>query len=149
MAAISVTPDREAVLDFSDVYYVGEDAVLAKKDSRITKIASVEDVAHQRIGVQKASVYETWLRDNLVSEGLMEPEDLMLYTDISQAVRDLKVGRIDLVALDAKPAEEYVLEGGVKIVEQGKFRQTYAHRDAAGRQCAPGSAQYRTGQAPG
>ena len=40
MAAISVTPDREALLDFSDVYYVGEDAVLAKKDSRITKISS-------------------------------------------------------------------------------------------------------------
>ncbi len=126
MAALSVTADREAVVDFSDVYYVGEDAVLAKKDSRITKITSVEDVAHQRIGVQKASVYETWLRDNLVTPGLMAPEDLMLYTDISQAVRDLKAGRIDLVALDANPALDYVAQGGVKIVEQGKFRQTYA-----------------------
>jgi ABC-type amino acid transport substrate-binding protein len=126
MAAISVTPDRDALMDFSNVYYVGEDAVLAQKDSRITKISTVDDVAHQRIGVQKASVYETWLRDNLVSEGLMQAEDLMLYTDISQAVRDLKAGRIDLVALDAKPAEEYVAQGGVKIVEQGKFRQTYA-----------------------
>ena len=56
----------------------------------------------------------------------------MLYTDISQAVRDLKAGRLDLVALDAKPAQEYVLEGGVKIVEQGKFRQTYAIAVPAG-----------------
>jgi ABC-type amino acid transport substrate-binding protein len=132
MAAISVTADREAILDFSDVYYVGEDAVLAKKDSRITTIASVEDVVNQRIGVQKASVYETWLRDNLVDKGLMKPEDLMLYTDISQAVRDLKAGRIDLVALDAKPAQDYVTQGGVKIVEQGKFRQTYAIAVPAG-----------------
>ncbi len=30
----------------------------------------------------------------------------MLYTDISQAVRDLKAGRLDLVALDANPAED-------------------------------------------
>ena len=132
MAAISVTADREAVLDFSDVYYVGEDAVLAKKDSRITQITSAEDVANQRVGVQKASVYETWLRDNLVDKGLMKPEDLMLYTDISQAVRDLKAGRIDLVALDAKPAQDYVTQGGVKIVEQGKFRQTYAIAVPAG-----------------
>jgi len=126
MAALSVTPDREAVVDFSDVYYVGEDAILAQKDSRITKITSVEDVVHLRIGVQKASVYETWLRDNLLDTGLMQPEDLMLYTDISQAVRDLKAGRIDLVALDAQPAADFVAQGGVKIVEQGRFRQTYA-----------------------
>ena len=120
MAAISITADREAVVDFSDVYYVGEDAVLAKKDSRITKITSVENVVDQRIGVQKASVYETWLRDNLLDTGQMQPEDLMLYTDISGAVRDLKAGRIDLVALDALQRAEFVLEGGVKIVEQGK-----------------------------
>jgi ABC-type amino acid transport substrate-binding protein len=126
MAAISVTPDRDAVVDFTNVYYVGEDAVLAPKDSRITQIKSIEDIAHLRIGVQKASVYETWLRDNLVKEGLMEPEDLMLYTDISQAVRDLKTGRLDLVALDANPAEDYVAQGGVKIVERGAFRQLYA-----------------------
>ena len=126
MAAISVTPEREAVLDFSDVYYVGEDAVLAKEGSRITKIASIEDIAHHRIGVQKATVYETWLRDNLVAEGLMEPEDLMLYTDISQAVRDLKAGRLDLVVLDWQPAKDYAAQGGVKIVEHGNYRQLFA-----------------------
>jgi polar amino acid transport system substrate-binding protein len=132
MAAISITPERDAVVDFSNVYYVGEDAVLAKSGSRITKIASIEDVTNHRIGVQKASIYETWFRDNLVDKGLMESEDLMLYTDVSQAVRDLKAGRIDLVALDAKPAEDYVAQGGVKVVERGKFRQTYGIAVPAG-----------------
>ena len=126
MAAISVTPEREAVLDFSNVYYVGEDAVLAKEGSRITKIASIEDIAHHRIGVQKATVYETWLRDNLVAEGLMESEDLMLYTDISQAVRDLKAGRLDLVVLDWQPAQDYAAQGGVKVIEHGNYRQLFA-----------------------
>ncbi len=69
IAAISVTPERDAIVDFTDVYYVGEGAVLAKKDSRIDQITSVDDVAHLRIGVQKGSVYETWLRDNLLREG--------------------------------------------------------------------------------
>jgi ABC-type amino acid transport substrate-binding protein len=132
MAAISVTPEREAVADFSNTYYVGEDAVLARTDSRIQQIQDVTDVAHQRIGVQKSSVYETWLRDNLVNEGLMDAQDLMLYTDIGQAVRDLKAGRIDLVALDAGVAEDYVSQGGVKIVEQGGHRQLYAMAVPAG-----------------
>jgi ABC-type amino acid transport substrate-binding protein len=126
MAAISTTPERDAVVDFTDVYYVGEDAVLARKDSRIDSINTVNDVAHQRIAVQKGSVYETWLRDNLVNEGLMDAQDLMLYTDISQGVRDLKAGRVDLVALDAGPAEDAVAAGGVKIVERGLNRQLYA-----------------------
>jgi polar amino acid transport system substrate-binding protein len=126
IAAISTSPERDAVVDFTNVYYVGEDAVLARKDSRIDALRSVDDVAHQRIGVQKGTVYETWLRDNLVDKGLMDAQDLMLYTDISQAVRDLKAGRVDLVALDAGPAATYVAQGGVKIVEQGLHRQTYA-----------------------
>lgn len=126
IAAISATPERDAVVDFSNVYYVGEEAILAGKDSRINRIDSVADVAHQRIGVQKASVYETWLRDNLVKKGQMDAQDLMLYTDIAQAVRDLKAGRLDLVVLDAKPAEDYVTQGGVKIVERGQFRQLFA-----------------------
>jgi ABC-type amino acid transport substrate-binding protein len=126
IAAISVTPDRDAIVDFSDVYYVGEGAVLAKADSRIDQITSIDDVAHLRIGVQKASVYETWLRDNLIREGNMDEKDLMLYTDISQAVRDLKAGRLDLVGLDSEPAKDYVAQGGVKIVYRGANRQLYA-----------------------
>jgi ABC-type amino acid transport substrate-binding protein len=126
IAAISVTPERDSILDFTNVYYVGEGAVLAKKDSRIDQIASVGDVEHLRIGVQKGSVYETWLRDNLIRDGKMDEKDLMLYTDISQAVRDLKQSRVDLVGLDSKPAEDYVSQGGVKIVYRGANRQLYA-----------------------
>ena len=77
-------------------------------------------------------MYETWLRDNLVTEGLMEPEDLMLYTDISQAVRDLKAGRLDLVVLDWQPAKDFAAQGGVKIVEHGNYRQLFAIAVPAG-----------------
>jgi polar amino acid transport system substrate-binding protein len=126
IAAISVTPERDAIVDFTDVYYVGEGAVLARQDSAINQITSVKDVEHLRIGVQKASVYETWLRDTLLEEGAMEEQNLMLYTDISQAVRDLKAGRLDLVGLDSEPAEDYVAQGGVKIVYRGANRQLYA-----------------------
>ncbi len=132
MAAISVTPERDSLVDFTNTYYVGEGAVLARKDSRIDQITDVADVAHQRIGVQKASVYETWLRDNLVSKGLMDAQDLMLYTDIGQAVRDLKAGRVDLVGLDAGVAEDFVTQGGVKIVMRGENRQLYAMAVPAG-----------------
>jgi polar amino acid transport system substrate-binding protein len=126
IAAISVTPERDAFLDFTNVYYVGQGVVLARADSRIDQVTSTDDVANLRIAVQSGSVYETWLRDNLVSKGLMEEKNLMLYTDISQAVRDLKQGRVDLVGLDQKPAEDFVAQGGVKIVYEDANRQLYA-----------------------
>jgi ABC-type amino acid transport substrate-binding protein len=126
IAAISVTPERDAFLDFTNVYYVGQGVVLARADSRIDQITSIDDVANLRIAVQSGSVYETWLRDNLLSKGLMEEKNLMLYTDISQAVRDLKQGRVDLVGLDLNPAEDYVAQGGVKIVYEDTNRQLYA-----------------------
>jgi polar amino acid transport system substrate-binding protein len=126
MAAISVTPERDAIVDFSNVYYVGEGAVLAQKNSRIDQITSMSNVQHLRIGVQKASVYETWLRDNLLRDGTMDESDLMLYTDVSQAVSDLRAGRVDLVGLDLEPAEDFAAQGGVKIVYRGANRQLYA-----------------------
>lgn len=125
IAAISVTPDRQAVVDFSDIYYAGTDAILAHQDSTIS-IGYVADMASQRVGVQNASVYETWLKTNLVDTGQMPASNLFSYAQIEDAIRDLKEQRIDLVALDYAPAESFAGQGGVKIVGQGLNQQWFA-----------------------
>jgi polar amino acid transport system substrate-binding protein len=107
IAALSVTPEREAVIDFTTVYYVGEDAILASEEAQIV-ISSVEEMAGFRVGVQRATVYEDWLRTSLVGTGLMPENDLLVYGQIEQAVRDVMNGRVDLVVLDLLPAQVYV-----------------------------------------
>lgn len=126
IAAISITPEREAAVDFSNVYYIGEDAVLAADGSDISNISTEEDLAPFTLGVQASSVYEDWAREQLVDTGLMAEENLFLYAAADQAVTDLVAGRVDLVMLDKKPAE--VAQGlfDVSIVASGLHRQRFA-----------------------
>ncbi|HSR35229.1 MAG TPA: ABC transporter substrate-binding protein, partial [Anaerolineae bacterium] len=56
IAAISVTPERAALMDFSDVYYVTQDAVLTYFTTPVT-VNRLADLAGYRVGVQKGTIY--------------------------------------------------------------------------------------------
>lgn len=126
IAAISITPAREAAIDFSNVYYIGEDAVLAAEGSDITDIRAETDLAPYTLGVQASSVYETWARDQLVEPGLMPEENLFLYASADQAVTDLVAGRVQLVMMDKKPAEVAARRFDVNVIASGLHRQRFA-----------------------
>lgn len=125
IAAISITPERQELIDFSNVYYVGEDALLAGPDATV-QIARKEDAGKLRIGAQHGSVYESFLRKELVEPGILPEQNLLLYSDIEQGVKDLATGLVDVVMLDLKPAQNFVAQGGVKIIAQGLNRQRFA-----------------------
>ncbi len=125
IAALSVTPEREGLVDFTHVYYVGEDAILAAEGTELA-VSSVQDLAGQKIGVQNKSVYQDWVEDNLVATGLIPETNLFEYAQISQAIADLQLGRIDSIMLDQKPAEAAVQAGGVEIIGQGLNRQRFS-----------------------
>ncbi len=126
IAALSVTDEREAIVDFSNVYFVSEDAALARADDPLEQLQTVEELTTRRVGVQRNTVYDNWLQENLVDTGLMPQENLLVYDKIENAIRDLKENRLDIVALDLQPAQIAVSEGGVKIVGQGLNLQRYA-----------------------
>ncbi|MGD9047989.1 MAG: transporter substrate-binding domain-containing protein [Anaerolineae bacterium] len=125
IAAISVVAEREALVDFTNVYFVGEDAALAREDSTIT-LSSVDDLAQYKVGVERGSVYQDWLQTELVDTGKMPAGNLLVYEKAGDAVRDLTQQRLDLVVADLQPAEVAVAAGGVKIVGQGLNQQRYA-----------------------
>ena len=125
IAAISVTADRAAVIDFSNIYYVTEDAILAPEGGQIV-IGGAEDLANLRVGVQNASVHQEWAQTNLVDGGLLPSSDLYGYQQIDQAVADLRAGRLDRVILDLPVAQRAVQAGGVAIAGQGLNQQRLA-----------------------
>ena len=43
IAAISVTPEREELVDFSNVYWIGEEGILARTDSTIVAITTLSE----------------------------------------------------------------------------------------------------------
>ncbi|MGD9148628.1 MAG: transporter substrate-binding domain-containing protein, partial [Anaerolineae bacterium] len=125
IAAISVVPERESLVDFTNVYFVGEDAALAREDSTIT-LTSVDDLAQYKVGVERGSVYQDWLQTDLVDTGKMPAGNLLVYEKAGDAVRDLTQNRLDLVVVDLQPAEVAVAAEAVKIVGQGQNLQRYA-----------------------
>jgi ABC-type amino acid transport substrate-binding protein/heat shock protein HslJ len=126
IAAISVTPEREASVDFTTVYFVGEDGILAADASPIASVDSVSQMASYLVGVQEGSVYQAWLRRVLVDTGQMPEGNLKSYERIDDAVGDLLQGRLDLVVLDLQPAESFVADGGLNLVSRGLNIQHYA-----------------------
>ncbi len=125
ISAISVTPERDQVVDFSSVYFVSEDGILARADSGIV-ISSVNDMAPYRLGVQAGTVYERQAQMLLVDTTQMPQQNLFVYQQADTAVADLMAGRVDLVWLDLQPAQRAVSLNGAALAGQGLFRQTMA-----------------------
>lgn len=136
IGAISNTPERDTVIDFSNTYFVSEDAVLANGDLDLGELGSVEQLSGYKIGAQAGTVFERWLRESLVEPGLLPESNLLIYTQIDPAIGDLSEGRIELVVLDAGPAQvaQNDAELNVEIVSQGLNRERYAVAMAEGEQ---------------
>jgi len=127
IAALSVTPERQAVIDFTNVYYVGADAIVAKTGTQIV-INSVQDMAAYRIGVQTGSIYQAWLQESLVVPGLIPAENLVTYENTGAMIRALveEPSQVDLLVMDLLPAEEIAKTSPVMIAAQGLNQQLYS-----------------------
>ncbi len=126
IAAITVTPERAAKVDFSTPYFQSQSGLLAQAGATIGPIDAPGDLAPYRIGVQQGTVYEDWINQTLVKPGTLPAENLYTYPQPGDAVRDLAGNSLDLVMLDALPAQSFVDQDGVKLVHQGLLVQDYA-----------------------
>lgn len=127
IAAISVTEERLALFDFTNIYYVGSDGILARETAQVV-INTVEDLAPYKLGVQTGSVYATWLQESLVDRGLMPPENLVRFDTTEEMIQALvsEPPVADLLVLDLLPAEEYADNSALGVVAQGLNQQLYA-----------------------
>jgi polar amino acid transport system substrate-binding protein len=60
-SAMTITPEREENVDFSDPYYNAAQSLMVKADSGITTLA---DLAGQQLGVQSGTTGETYAQEN-------------------------------------------------------------------------------------
>ena len=126
IGAISITPERDGEFDFTNPYYISEDATLARADLNVVQFNSIQEMAPYRIGVQSGSVFEQWAQTELVNTGLMPQSNLFVYQDTEQGARDLTNGQIDLVIVDMPVAQKAVASMNVKVVSENLNRQRYA-----------------------
>jgi ABC-type amino acid transport substrate-binding protein len=126
IAAISNTPERAALVDFTTPYYMGEDGILVAPDSSTSSVTSLLDLTDRRVGVQRGTIYESWLLNTVVQTGQMPRENLLSYVSPDTAVEDLDSGQVDVVIMDRKPAENFAAQGKAKLVGHGLNPQSFA-----------------------
>ena len=72
IAALSDTPERRKDVDFTNVYYIGADAVLGPRTA--VTLTAQTDLAGKRVGAQKGSVYATFLKENVRGQGSVQAD---------------------------------------------------------------------------
>jgi hypothetical protein len=106
------------------VYFVGADGLLGPANA--APVTTIRNLAGKRIGAERGTVYATWLQENLVDKGLSSPNDIFLYPDLSNGVRDLKEGKIDYLLLDRLPARNFAASEGLTVVSENNVPQRFA-----------------------
>lgn len=118
LAGMTVTPDRQKNVDFSDSYATGIQSVIVKEDSTITKI---DDLKGKKIGVQLSTTGDIYATDAYGKDAVVQ------YNKGNDAVMALTQGQVDAVIIDNEPAKSYVeANKGLKILDTEYATENYA-----------------------
>ena len=118
MAGVTVTEDRQTVMDFSDTYANGIQVVIVPEDSAI---ATIDDLQGKMIGVQRGTTGDSYCSDDFGDENVTK------YDNGLTAVQALMNGQVDAVVIDNAPAQEFVeANPGLKILDTEYANEEYA-----------------------
>jgi ABC-type amino acid transport substrate-binding protein len=117
ISAATITDEREKAVDFSNPYYLSEQAVLVKEGS---DIESLEDLEGKTVGVQQGTTGQELAKEEVGGS------EIRPYPEGPDAVTALKNGTVEGVVIDAPVAQNAVEKsGGVEIAEKVPTEETY------------------------
>ena len=109
IAGMTVTEERKQTTTFSDPYFNATQVIIVPSEN--STVASVEDLAGKKIGVQLGTTGDLYTDD-------LEDVTVTRYNKGLDAVMDLAAGRLDCVIIDLLPARSFVANvEGVEILE--------------------------------
>ena len=123
MAGVTVTEDRQLVMNFSDSYATGIQVVIVKEGS---DIKSIGDLEGKKIGTQMGTTGYIYCSDTPENGGYGE-ENVIAYDSGITAVQALVNGQVDCVVIDNEPAQAYVkANAGLSILDTEFTNEDYA-----------------------
>lgn len=124
ISAATITPEREKAVDFSNPYYLSEQAVLVKEGSPIKSLSELEG---KTVAVQQGTTGQQLAKEKLGGS------EIRAYPEGPDAVNALKSGTVEGVIIDAPVAQNAVEKsGGVEIAEKVPTEEKYGIAVAQG-----------------
>jgi len=117
ISAATITEEREQAVDFSNPYYLSEQAVLVKEGS---DVKSLEDLEGKTVAAQQGTTGLELAKEELGGS------EIRPYPEGPDAVNALKAGTVEGVIIDAPVAQNAVEKsGGVEIAEKVPTEEIY------------------------
>jgi arginine/ornithine transport system substrate-binding protein len=100
---MTVTPERERLVDFTDVYRNVENRFVARRHAGLD--VSPEGFAGKKLGVKRNTVHDRYVIDAYGATAIIRR-----YSDLAEAFIDLALGRNDAVLAEVAPARVSFLQ---------------------------------------
>lgn len=124
ISAATITDEREKAVDFSNPYYLSEQAVLVKEGS---SIKTLDELEGQTVAVQQGTTGQELAKEKIGGA------EIRPYPEGPDAVNALKAGTVEAVIIDAPVAQNAVEKsGGVEIAEKVPTEEEYGIAVAQG-----------------
>ena len=125
-SAATITDEREKTVDFTNPYYISEQAILVQEGSDID---SVEKLSGQTVGVQKGTTGQEF------SEESTDASEVRAYPQGPDAVNALTAGTVDAVVIDIPVAENAVeASSGIELSAAIPTEEEYGFAVAQGQE---------------
>lgn len=120
MSAMTIKPERQAEIDFSDPYFDSNQSITMKKGGTYTKPA---DLAGKKVGVQSGTTGDQWAQENLKPAGA----EVVALKGTTEVIEALTAGNIDAMIIDLPVAAEKVKDPalGLEMVAQVPTGEQY------------------------
>lgn len=123
-SAATITEEREKTVDFSNPYYLSEQAILVKEGAPID---SVEALKGKKVGVQQGTTGQEFVEEK------GEAGELRKYPQGPDAVNAVKSGTVEAVVMDIPVAEDAAAAGeGLEVSAAIPTEEEYGFAVAQG-----------------
>lgn len=102
VASLSITPERQKVVDFSDKYYATPARFVARAGA--VKEVTAAGLKGRKVGVQRATIHDRYATEHFTQS------DIVRYTKQDEVFLDLAAGRLDGTLVDAVAADQGFLK---------------------------------------
>ena len=125
--AFSKTDARQEIIDFSNIYYAADGLMMARDTLQLPEPLNDRSFLGKKIGVIKNSGFEVWLKNDMSNKGNVLKKDIYTFDQMSDEVRALDKGRIELAVMDFSLYQAmYQNDPDYHFYEYGDARDKYA-----------------------